>query len=445
MEKHMYSRRSLAALIIPLIIDSFLSILIGMADTIMVSSNGEAAVSGVSLVDTISNLLIQLFAAFATGGAVVVAQYIGSGDKEKAKDSAKNLIYISAIVSVIMTVVVLPIRGYIIDICFGDIGADVKGYTDDYFVPILLSYPFLAIYSALTALSRAENRSVRTMLVSVMMNAINIGGNAILIFIYGLGPRGAGIASLASRAMGCIVMFALMHKGTDKLSLQGILSGPFSPELIKRILRIGIPSGIEGATFNIGKILVQSLTASLGTSAMAINAVIGNFNSYSNIPGNGINLAMITVIGQCRGKGNFKDVAYYTKLLTALVFISALITVLPMSMLIPQVISIYGLKPDSIEKAIPMARLCLFMCFAVWPLGFTLPNMLKAVGDVRFIMTASFASMWIFRVGSAYLMIRGLGFGVEAIWYAMYMDWIVRGLLYLWRVTSGRWKTKEVI
>lgn len=441
----MYSRRNLAALIIPLIIDSFLSILIGMADTIMVSTNGEAAVSGVSLVDTISNLLVQLFAAFATGGAVVVAQYLGSGDKEKAKDSAKNLIYISAIISVIMTIVIMPIRGIIIDTCFGDIGEDVRAYTDDYFVPILLSYPFLAIYSALTALSRAENRSVRTMLVSVMMNAINIGGNAILIFIYGLGPRGAGIASLASRVMGCIVMFILLHKGTDKLSLKGILSGPFSPDLIKRILRIGIPAGIEGATFNLGKIFVQSLTASLGTSALAINAVTGNFNSYSNIPGNGINLAMITVIGQCRGRRNFDDISYYTKLLIALVYISVFITVLPMFILAPQVISIYGLEKDSIQQAIPMARLCLFMCFAVWPLGFTLPNMLKAVGDVRFIMLASFSSMWLFRVLGAYILVRGLGFGVEGIWYAMYMDWIVRGMLYFWRVASGRWKTKEVI
>ena len=445
MEKHMYSRRNLAALIIPLIIDSFLSILIGMADTIMVSTNGEAAVSGVSLVDTISNLLVQLFAAFATGGAVVVAQYLGSGDKEKAKDSAKNLIYISAIISVIMTIVVMPVRGIIIDTCFGDIGEDVRAYTDDYFVPILLSYPFLAIYSALTALSRAENRSVRTMLVSVMMNAINIGGNAILIFIYGLGPRGAGIASLASRVMGCIVMFILLHKGTDKLSLKGILSGPFSPDLIRRILRIGIPAGIEGATFNLGKIFVQSLTASLGTSALAINAVTGNFNSYSNIPGNGINLAMITVIGQCRGRRNFDDISYYTKLLIALVYISVFITVLPMFILAPQVISIYGLEKDSIQQAIPMARLCLFMCFAVWPLGFTLPNMLKAVGDVRFIMLASFSSMWLFRVLGAYILVRGLGFGVEGIWYAMYMDWIVRGMLYFWRVASGRWKTKEVI
>ena len=240
-------------------------------------------------------------------------------------------------------------------------------------------------------------------------------------------------------------MFILLHKGTDKLSLKGILSGPFSPDLIKRILRIGIPAGIEGATFNLGKIFVQSLTASLGTSALAINAVTGNFNSYSNIPGNGINLAMITVIGQCRGRRNFDDISYYTKLLIALVYISVFITVLPMFILAPQVISIYGLEKDSIQQAIPMARLCLFMCFAVWPLGFTLPNMLKAVGDVRFIMLASFSSMWLFRVLGAYILVRGLGFGVEGIWYAMYMDWIVRGMLYFWRVASGRWKTKEVI
>lgn len=444
-KEHMYTRRALAALIIPLIIDSFLSILIGMADTIMVSSNGEAAVSGVSLVDTISNLLVQVFAAFATGGAVVVAQYIGSGDSTRAKDSAKNLIYITSIISVMMTLIVLPVRSHVIDLCFGTITPEVKKYTDDYFVPILLSYPFLAIYSSLTALSRAENRSVRTMLVSALMNAINIGGNAILIFIFDMGPRGAGIASFMSRFIGCIVMFYLMHKGTDKLSLSGITKGPFSPELIRRMLRIGIPSGLDGAAFNVGKILVQSLTTSLGTSAIAINAVIGNFNSYSNIPGNGINLAMITVIGQCRGKKNFEDISYYTKLLLVMVFISCALVVLPMILLAPQVISIYGLEPGSISRAIPMARLCLIMCLLVWPFGFTLPNMLKAVGDVRYILLASFSSMWIFRVGFAYLLVRVFGFGIEGVWYAMYIDWCVRGTLYLTRVISGRWKNKNVI
>ena len=445
MNGHQFSPRDLRALIITLIADSFLSILIGMADTVMVSTCGEAAVSGVSLVDTISNLLITLFSAFATGGAVVVSQYLGHGETDKAKDGAKNLIYISVIISVLMTIIILPIRFHIIDLLFGSIEQDVKIYTDQYFVPILISYPFLAVYSGLTAISRSERKSFRTMMVSILMNVINIGGNAILIYIVGLGPRGAGIASLASRIAGCVVMATLMMNKKEELNIRGLLKGPFSPYLIKRILRIGIPSGVEGAAFHIGKIMVQSLVASLGTSAIAINAVAGNYNSYANIPGNGINLAMITIVGQCRGQGNIKDVRYYTKLLTGLVFISTIILCIPFYIITPQVVSFYGLENSSIDIAIPICRLCLVMCFTLWPFAFSLPNMLKAVGDVKFILLASFTSMWLCRVGGAYFMVRVLGMGVEAIWYAMYLDWILRGTLYLWRVVSGKWETKKVI
>ena len=191
--------------------------------------------------------------------------------------------------------------------------------------------------------------------------------------------------------------------------------------------------------------MVQSLVASLGTSAIAINAVAGNYNSYANIPGNGINLAMITIVGQCRGQGNIKDVRYYTKLLTGLVFISTIILCIPFYIITPQVVSFYGLENSSIDIAIPICRLCLVMCFTLWPFAFSLPNMLKAVGDVKFILLASFTSMWLCRVGGAYFMVRVLGMGVEAIWYAMYLDWFLRGSLYLWRVISGRWEKMQVI
>ena len=424
MEKHQFTARDLRALIIPLIADSFLSILIGMADTIMVSGCGEAAVSGVSLVDSVSNLLITVFSAFATGGAVVVSQYLGHGENDKARDSAKNLIYISIAISVLMTAIILPMRSHIIDILFGSIDSDVKGYTDDYFVPILFSYPFLAVYSGLTAISRSERKSFRTMTVSAMMNVINIGGNAILIYIVGMGPRGAGIASLLSRIAGCTVMAIMMMNKNEELNIRGLHKGPISPYLIMRILRIGIPSGLEGAAFHVGKIMVQSLVASLGTSAIAINAVAANYNSYANIPGNGINLAMITIVGQCRGQDNIKDVKYYTKLLTGLVLLATVILCIPFYIITPQVVS---------------------MCFTIWPFSFSLPNMLKAVGDVKFILLASFSSMWLCRVGGAYFMVRVLGMGVEAIWYAMYLDWLLRGTLYTWRVLSGKWISKKVI
>ncbi len=445
MEKHQFTARDLRALIIPLIADSFLSIMIGMADTIMVSGCGEAAVSGVSLVDTVSNLLITLFSAFATGGAVVVSQYLGHGEAERARDSAKNLIYISIAISVLMTAILLPIREQLISLLFGSIDADVRRYTDEYFVPILISYPFLAVYSGLTAISRSERKSFRTMMVSIMMNVINIGGNAILIYGIGLESRGAGIASLASRMAGCAVMAALMMNKNEELNIRGLHKGPFSPYLIKRILRIGIPSGLEGAAFHFGKIMVQALVAGLGTSAIAINAVASNYNSYANIPGNGINLAIITIIGQCRGQNNIKDVKYYTKLLTGLVFIATIIICVPFYIITPQVVSFYGLEASSITQAIPICRLCLVMCFTIWPFAFSLPNMLKAVGDVKYILFASFTSMWLCRVGGAYFMVKVLGMGVEAIWYAMYLDWILRGILYATRVISGRWASKQVI
>ena len=344
-----------------------------------------------------------------------------------------------------MTAIILPIRGHMISLLFGSITDEVRMNTDAYFVPILISYPFLAVYSALTALSRSERRSFRTMMVSVMMNAINIGGNAFLIYHEGLGPRGAGIASLASRIAGCVVMFTLMMNRKESLNIRGLLKGPFSPYLIKKILRIGIPSGLEGAAFHVGKIMVQALISGLGTSAMAINAVAGNFNAYSNIPGNGINLAMITIVGQCRGQDNIRDVKYYTKLLTGLVFIATILINIPLLLFAPQVISFYGLEPSSINAAIPICSLCLVMCTTIWPFAFTLPNMLKAVGDVKFILFASFTSMWIFRVGGAYFMVKILGMGVEAIWYAMYLDWLFRGSLYLWRVARGKWQEKRVI
>ncbi len=445
MGQHQFTARDLRALIIPLIADSFLSILIGMADTIMVSDCGEAAVSGVSLVDSISNLLITVFSAFATGGAVVVSQYLGRKENDNAKRSAVNLIYISMAISILMTVVIMPFRGSIISALFGTIENEVRAYTDDYFVPILISYPFLAIYSALTALSRSERKSFRTMMVSILMNITNIGGNAILIYIVGLGPRGAGIASLASRIAGCVVMTVLMLHKNEELNIRGFFKGPVSPFLIKKILKIGIPSGLEGAAFHVGKIMVQSLVASLGTSAIAINAVAGNFNSYSNIPGNGINLAMITIIGQCRGQKNIKDVKYYTWLLTALVLIASASICLPFMLITPQVINFYGLESDSIAAAIPICRLCLLMCCTIWPFAFSLPNALKAVGDVKYILFVSFSSMWIFRVGGAYFMVKVLGMGVEAIWYAMYLDWIARGIMYSTRVLRGRWVKTEVI
>lgn len=442
---HQFSARYLVGLIIPLIFESLLNMMIGMADTIMVSSCGEAAVSAVSLVDSVSVLLIQLFTAFSTGGAVIVSQYLGRRDKPSAVLSARNLIYISFSIALVISLLMLCFRSSVIDAIFGSIEADVRTYTDDYFVPILISYPALAFFEALTAISRSEGKTARTMMAAVLMNGINIFGNAMLIYVFDFGPRGAGIASLSSRIAGCLLMFFLMYRKEEEISMIGITKGPFDPQMVKRILRIAIPAGIESTLFHVGKIIVQSIITTLGTASIAINAVVGNFNSYSNIPGNGINLALITIVGQCRGKDNFKDIYYYTRLLMGIVYIATLIISIPLYVLAPVVIQLYGLEADTAIEALPIARECLIACLLVWPLAFTLPNTLKASGDVKFIMVTSLLSMWIFRVGLSYVLIRILGFGVEAVWYSMYADWTVRGILYLIRYNGGKWKKMAVI
>ena len=442
---HEFSPKYLFALIIPLIFESLLNMMIGMADTIMVANCGEAAVSAVSLVDSISVLLIQLFTAFSTGGAVIVSQYLGKRDRESAILSVRNLIYISLVIAVAISALMLIFRGFVIDMVFGSIEDDVRTYTDAYFVPILLSYPALAFFESLTAVSRSEGKTARTMAAAILMNAVNISGNALLIYALDMGPRGAGIASLSSRVLGCLMMFVLMHKKSEKLSIAGLLKGPISPLMIKRILRIAIPAGIESTVFHIGKIIVQSLIATLGTASIAINAVVGNFNSYSNIPGNGINLALITIVGQCRGKDDFRDIYYYTWLMMVIVYLSTLIITIPLYILAPGVIHLYGLLDETAEYAVPIARGCLIACLLIWPFAFTLPNTLKAVGDVKFIKLTSFFSMWAFRVVLSYVLVKTFGLGVEAIWYSMYADWACRGTLYFIRYRSGKWKEMRVI
>lgn len=443
--RHQFTWKEVGALIIPLIVEQALSILIGMADTMMVSSSGEAAVSAVSIIDNLSVLLTTAFSAFATGGAVVVSQYLGAKNRQKAKDTAKNLVYLTLGFSLLILLILIPFRRQVIDLIYGMIAPDVRSHAMDYLFFVALSYPFLALYSAFAALSRSEKRSTRTMLVSALMNILNITGNAILIYRFNLSAKGAAISSLIARATGALIMFSLMMREKEVLNIRGIAKGPISSELIRKILRIAIPAAIEGSLFNVGKLLLMRLIASLGTSATAIHAVICNFNSFTNIPGNGINLSIVTIVGQCRGRDNFKDIKYYTWHLIALSFISTFAVSLPLFIFAPGIISFYGLESASAAEALPLARICAVACMVLWPLSFGPPQMLEACGDVRFNLIASISSIWIFRIAGAYFMVRCLGMGVEAIWYGMYADWGARSIIFTSRIISGKWKDKKVI
>ncbi len=440
-----WNRKRLIHLIIPLVIEQILAVTIGMADTVMVSSAGEAAVSGISLVDSINILLINIFSALATGGAVIGAQYLGKRDRDSACEAAKQLVLSVAALSLVIAVFCLFAKDWLLQMIFGKVEQAVMTNAQIYFFLSALSYPFLAVYNAGAALFRAMGNSKIPMLISAGMNAINIVGNAILIFGFHLDVAGAGIASLVSRIIGCVVVMLLIIRPAYEIHIPALFPLKIHWDMIKSIMRIGVPNGFENGMFQIGKILVQGLISSFGTAAIAANAVAGNIASLEIIPGSAIGMAVITVVGQCIGARDYDGVKKYVKRLMAITYLSMAILNIPLLFLIPQLVGFYNLSGEAMQIAYEILLLHGICAIVIWPASFSLPNALRAANDVKFTMIIAIASMWIFRIGFSYLLALNLNMGVMGVWIAMIIDWCVRAVFLIWRYMSGKWKTKRYI
>lgn len=396
----MFSDQDLKKLIGPLIIEQILAVAIGMADTVMVSTVGQTAVSGVSLVDTINILLINILAALATGGAVVASQYLGKRDEVQARVAAKQLVIFCFFFASAITVLTLIFRNMLLHTIFGNVEADVMRNAQIYFFISALSYPFLALYNSGAALFRSMGNSKISMKTSLVMNVFNVCGNALLIYVFKLGVAGAAIASLAARALGAVVMLYLLRDRHRPIYIENLLKLEFHFPMIKSILRIGIPNGLENGMFQIGKILVQGLIASYGTTAIAANAVANSIGGIQVLPGAAIGLAMVTVVGQCVGARDYEAALLYTKKLmktTYKLMIGLNIFLILTSRLW---VSFYLLPEETTNLAIQLLLCHGLGCIFIWPLAFTLPSALRASNDVKFTMTISVLSMWVFRVGT---------------------------------------------
>lgn len=439
----LFSADALRRLIIPLVIEQFLAMTIGMADTIMVTSVGEHAVSGVSLVDNISTLLINVFSALATGGAVVAAQYLGSRDEENACSAAKQLFYAIGALSAATMAVCLLFREPILRLVFGQLEDNVMEAAMTYFLLTAISYPLLAIYNAGAALFRAMGNSKVSMLASLLMNIVNIGLNAILIYGADIGVAGAGFGTLFSRLAGAVLMTWLICQHGHRIHIDHLLHFEFRGHLVKKILRIGVPNGLENGMFQIGKLLVLGLVTPLGTSATAANAIANSVAGVVNVPGNAISLSLITVVGQCMGAGDSKQAVRYTRKLMTIVYLAMGSLSVLLFFFVTPVVGLFGLTPGAAVMAIQVLRWCAVFDLIFWPMSFSLPNALRASGDAKFTMIVSMCSMWIFRIGFSYLLVPQIG--LLGVWVAMFIDWIVRAVVFLIRFLSGRWKTKTVI
>ena len=442
----LFPRQALVALLLPLIAEQALSVTIGLADTLMVSSVGEAAVSGVSLVDSFNTLMIQIMSALATGGAVVTSQYIGRQEPKDAKNAAAQILFILSSFSLLVAAVVVAGRHAILRGIFGSIDVDVMRYAETYFLLSALSYPFIGLYNAGAALFRAQGNSKISMLSSLVMNVINIGGNAVLIYGFGMGVLGAALASLVSRAVSCLVVLWLLQRPGCALRVEGLKALAPNGSLIRRILRVGIPAGIENGMFQIGKLSVSSLTSTLGTAAIAANAVANTTTTFLNIPANAVGMAALTVVGQCLGAGEKEQAVYYSRRLMLTAYCGAWVMNLSAFFFANRfAVSLFNLSPEAQAMALDIMVWFNIVSLFVWPSSFTLPNILRAAGDARFTMTVSIVSMWAFRVGFCYLAVLCFGGGLLSIWMGMYLDWVFRSLCFYLRFRRGSWLEQSVI
>lgn len=442
---YLFSNRELANLIGPLVIEQLLAVFVGMADSIMVANVGEAAVSGVSLVDNIMILIINIFAALATGGAVVAGQYIGRKDEKSACKAATQLVWFVSLSAVAIMILVYFGKDIILNQVFGHITAEVKGHADIYLLIVTASIPFIALYNGGAAIFRAMGNSQVSMRVSLLMNAINVTGNAILVFGLRIGTAGVAIPTLISRMVAAIVITVLFCNQTRILHIERTLKIRFDGRMIRKILAIGVPNGLENSMFQLGKILVLSLVSTFGTYAIAANAVSNAIALFQILPGMAISLAITTVISQCVGANDYEQVHYYLKKLLAIIYVAMVGTVALIFLALPLILKAYNLSDQTAAAATNIIHFHGISAMIIWPLSFALPAAYRAAGDAKACMYTSIVSMWIFRIGFSYLVGKYMGLGVFGVWVAMVIDWVVRAICFIIRYFNGKWKHGAIV
>lgn len=439
-----FSNHALKRLIVPMIIEQFLAILVGMSDSIMVATVGEHAVSGVSLVDNIFILLIYLFAALATGGSVVMGQYLGQDKHEQANRAVNQLILFTALFALCIMIGLYLTRNLILHRVFGAIEADVMQAAKTYLLIVSASIPFIALYNAGAAVFRTMGNSKVSMYLSMLMNGINVGGNAILIFGFGMGVAGAAIATLVSRIISGVIITLLLRSPALLLHLERPFSFRLDFGMLKRIAYIGIPNGLENGMFQLGKIMVLSMVTGFGTAAIAANAVSNIIATFQVLPGMSVGMAVITVCSRCVGAGDYEAARYYTRKILKLVHTLIIVFSVTTLAALPGIMHLYNLSEAAMTFTKQIVWYHGICCMLIWPEAFTLANTLRAASDVKYCMLWSIISMWVFRIGFSYIVAVKMNMGVLGVWIAMTIDWAVRAVLFIIRYRGTKWQHESI-
>ena len=440
----LFNRDDLKKLYIPILIEILLTVSVGVADTMMVSQAGETAVSGVSCFNTIQNFLIALFSAFATGGSVVVGQMLGMKNLDRAKNSVKDLMYLTLLVSLMLSIVFIALKEPLLRLIYGESEEAVIKAALDYAVPILISLPFLASQSSLNAILRVQGKTKTTMWTSIIANVINIVGNAVFILVFNMGALGVGIATLISRIVSAMILFIASRSKKLQAPFEKILQIRHKGNMMGTIFSIALPSGLENSIFQLGKIVMIATIAQCGTSSMAAFSVLDNIGTFSNITGQAAGQTLMVVGGYAAGAGRFDESRRLTKVFMEIAYGTMALLAVVLFIFLKPIISIYSFSPETAKLAYRILSEYMVWSTLVWPLSFSFPNILKSAGDVKFTMIVAILSMWIFRVFLARVLGIYLGFGIVGVMWGMYIDWVVRSIAFVIRYRSGVWTEKRI-
>lgn len=458
-ERKRFSNTTLIAMIIPLLIEQLLQMVVGLADTMMVSYAGEAVVAGVGLDTMVYTIFIYLFTAISAGGSVVVSQYIGSGDKGNADLSASQMFFIGGLLSIISMIMMLIFGFSLLQAMYPKAEADTMAACKTYMWIVAWSFPANAIYNAGAAVFRAMGQTRVTMWVSFVANLINIVGNAIGIFVMKAGAAGVAWPTTISWYVAAIIMTVLCFETRvsngilSRLNALSVIrinitikdSLRLNAEMTRRILGVAIPNSIENTLFQTAKVVLGMLTATFGTSQIAANTTGQTFWSLAACIGMSMGTVFITVVGQCVGAGDYEAAKWNIRKLMRLSLCLAVIWNVIVMALTPALLTLYSLSDETKRLILIIVAIHNLFSAFVQPFSGPLSSGLRAAGDVKFTMWASIFTTVICRTVLSFILALWLGMGVIGIALAMVLDWCIKAVLDIWRFNTGKWMNRKII
>ena len=441
-----YSTRDILKMMWPLLTEQFLQLVVGLADAMIGSHAGEAAISGISLVATIYAVFLFAFNALGVGGSVIISQYLGSGQEKKADETGAQLYRLSALFSIICMVITLIFGRTILHGLYWKVTPEVMQAAETYLYILSFSLPLNALYNAGAAIFKSNGLTRTTMYITVGINLINIVGDLLGVFVLHAGVAGVAWPTTISWgvAMAVITWLCMQKKaGKTTLRLSEVLRR--DPVIEKQILSVAIPNVVENSLFQASKVVLAGVIATFGTTQLAANGIGQTIWNLSAMIGLAVGAVYTTVIGHTTGAGDMEASEYYLYKLTRITVVLSTLWNLALTLSLPLYMDFYSTTPE--VRALVISTTVLHNIFTAFvsPLAQSMPCGFKAAGDVRYPMVTSLVCTCGIRVAFTFLLGVWLQMGLMGYMWAMCIDWSVKAVLMVIHAARGSWKNKQII